>query len=464
MLKSMFLLPYLLVAYFVGIVSNRTTFYKHVSTTYYIDSQNGDDRAKGVTPKQAWKSFNNLNILILHPGDSIRFARGSEYSLPLILTQSGTEENPIVITDYGDIKLPAPAFTNPVFKEGNFSNCIRIKGSHIIVENLYFHHTLSYISGKYTPDKGWDTTVWEMGAIYIDKSARYCKVKNNEIEDCVVGVKSYGPFAQITNNSIHDCNRILKEWGWGPIGIWLGADNQEAAYNQIINYRAEDSRIRWGGGGTGGGADGGAFEIDDARYDKKNISIHHNYTRDCQGFLEVTWTDIKQHPNYDGFLIHHNVSDDYQQFVAIWNGKSCRIENNTIIRRKKNVNDWGVFNITQNNSYNLIRNNIIVTEKNIRIFNTGLKKENLPQNIITHNLYYAATDSINMGKEGPGPHAQFGDPMFLNYKGSKAIDFAIKRGSPAIGTGINTSYQLDFLNRPIPLEKNRDIGAFQFFN
>src|SRR5690606_18782316 len=112
-----------------------------------------------------------------------------------------------------------------------------------------------------------------------------CVVRNNEFFDCGVGIKSYGEQAVIEGNYLHDCNRVLKKWTWCPIGIWLGTDHQEVRYNRIFNYSAVDPRINWGPDSYGGGADGGAIEIDDARYPKQNISIHHNYSRDCQGFI-----------------------------------------------------------------------------------------------------------------------------------------------------------------------------------
>ncbi|MFV0268927.1 MAG: hypothetical protein ACK5HT_17515 [Draconibacterium sp.] len=256
---------------------------------------------------------------------------------------------------------------------------------------------------------------------------------------------------------------MLKEWGWGPIGIWLGADYQEVCYNRIYNYSAVDSRITWGPDSYGGGADGGAMEIDDARNPKSNISIHHNYTRDCQGFLEVTWTDVLQNPPYKNFEIHHNVSDDYQQFVALWCGSACKIENNTIIRRKKNVNDWGVFNITENNAQNYIRNNIVVVEKDIVIFNVGKNGTATPKNIIANNLYYAASGALNIGKEGPGENAVFNNPKLLNYDvGLQAIDFSINSKSAARNSGLKLGYTEDFVKTKIPQEDRADIGAFEF--
>ncbi|TZF85509.1 hypothetical protein FW774_00045 (plasmid) [Pedobacter sp. BS3] len=429
--------------------------------TYYVDSNDGNDANNGTSETGAFKTLAKIQDVRLHPGDIVRFKRGSAYTGPLYITDSGKPGAYITLTDYGNAGDPAPSFTNPVFAEGNFGNCVRVKGSYVKVENLYCHNTSAYVAGSYSSGGGF-LTVWEMGAIYIDKSAENCIVSNNEIYDCVVGVKSYGKNTLIEHNYIHDCSRVLAQWNWGPIGIWFGGDYQEARYNKIFNYRAEDPRINWGG--DAGGADGGAFEIDDARYDKANISIHHNYTRDCQGFLEVTWTDVLQHPAYVNFQIHHNLSDDYQQFIALWAGAGCKIDNNTIIRRKKNSNDWGVFNITQNQSRNKIRNNIIVTEQDIPIFNVGLDSDHTPQNIIQNNLYYAASGTLVIGKEGPGDTPVYGNPLFVNYNGTQAEDYAITTGSPAIDQGQNLGFTSDFINTAIPNGSAPDIGAFEFIH
>jgi hypothetical protein len=428
---------------------------------YYIDSKNGNNLNDGFSEANAFKSLVNIEQLDLNPGDKIRFKRGSNFSGTLIINRSGTSELPILLTDYGNKDLPAPAFTNTKFdpQKDHFGNCIRLKGSYIIVENLYCHNTVADLPQT----TGGFLTMWELGAIYIDKNARNCIVRNNELFDCGVGIKSYGPYAKIENNYIHDCNRVLKKWGWGPLAIWLGADYQEVCYNKIVNYSAVDPNIIWGPDSYGGGADGGAIEIDDARYPKSNISIHHNYSRDCQGFLEVTWTDVDQKPPYEDFSIHHNVSDDYQQFVALWRGANFRIENNTIIRRRVNVNDWGVFNITQYDSKNLIRNNIVVTENDVVIFNLGNNGNAQPNNIIENNLYWAASGELIIGLEGPGASAIIADPKFLNYSNGNDPDhFSITETSPAIDQGLILEYKVDFKGTTIPQGVKPDIGAFEF--
>jgi hypothetical protein len=181
--------------------------------------------------------------------------------------------------------------------------------------------------------------------------------------------------------------------------------------------------------------------------------------------LEVTWTDVEQNPVYQNFSIHHNISDDYQQFIALWRGKGCRIENNTIIRRKVNVNDWGVFNITQFNSQNLIRNNIVVTENDVIIFNLGKQNNAQPHNVIESNLYWAASGNLNMGLEGPGVKAIISDPKFENYSvGDSPSDFDLGDKSPAIDVGIDLGYKEDFEKRTVPQGLNPDIGAYEFKN
>ncbi len=46
-------------------------------------------------------------------------------------------------------------------------------------------------------------------------AAKNCIVRNNEIFDCGVGIRSYGEHAIIEYNNIHDCNRVLKKYTWG---------------------------------------------------------------------------------------------------------------------------------------------------------------------------------------------------------------------------------------------------------
>jgi hypothetical protein len=433
---------------------------KQTPSNYYVDSKKGSDTNDGLSDDSAWQTISKVSSVSYVPGDTIKFKRGSNFNTPLYINDSGEKDKYIVLTSYGDPAKNAPTFTNTLFDPdtNEFGNCIRLKGSYIIVENLYFEHTVAELSGNI----GF-LLMWELGAIYIDKTATHCIVRNNEIFDCGVGIKSYGQHALITNNYIHDCNRILREWGWGPLAIWLGGDYQEVSYNKIFNYSVVDPRINWGPNSYGGGADGGAIEIDDGRVPKSHIEIHHNYSQDNQGFIEVTWTDVVQNPPYTDFSIHHNVTDDYQQFIALWCGAKCRIENNTVIRRKRNVCDWGIFNITQHNSNNYVRNNLVVIENDIIVFPGGKQGTKQAGTIISNNLYYTVSGELIIGNEGPGVNYITGDPLLFNYANAEnAEDFKITASSPAIDAGISLGYTLDFNDTKIPKGSNPDIGAFEY--
>ena len=86
-----------------------------------------------------------------------------------------------------------------------------------------------------------------------------------------------------------------------------------------------------------------------------------------------------------------------------------------------------------------------------------------PETIIKNNLYFAASGTLDIGKEGPGLSPVYGNPNFVNYTtGNKAEDFALSKGSPAINKGLNLGYLTDFAGTSIPQENISDIGAFEY--
>ena len=69
---------------------------------YYIDSINGDDSNSGTEIDSAVKTLNGLKNLDVKPGTHFLFRNGGEYECAATLTCNGTEDNPIVISSYGD--------------------------------------------------------------------------------------------------------------------------------------------------------------------------------------------------------------------------------------------------------------------------------------------------------------------------------------------------------------------------
>ena len=76
-------------------------------TSYYVDSENGDDSSEGTSEKTAWKSIEKINETTFHAGDKILLKAGSEWqNVTLSPKGSGEKGNPIVISAYGEGELP----------------------------------------------------------------------------------------------------------------------------------------------------------------------------------------------------------------------------------------------------------------------------------------------------------------------------------------------------------------------
>lgn len=71
--------------------------------TYYVSSKTGDDANDGLRPERAFASLYAVNRTELHPGDQVLLERGSVFHGQFLqITDSGTEEAPIVIGAYGE--------------------------------------------------------------------------------------------------------------------------------------------------------------------------------------------------------------------------------------------------------------------------------------------------------------------------------------------------------------------------
>lgn len=77
------------------------------SKTYYVSARTGDDTNDGLRPERAFASLYAVNRTALHPGDRILLERGSVFHGQFLqITDSGTEDAPIVIGSYGEGDAP----------------------------------------------------------------------------------------------------------------------------------------------------------------------------------------------------------------------------------------------------------------------------------------------------------------------------------------------------------------------
>lgn len=73
---------------------------------YFVDAENGNDNAEGVSPETAWSSLARVNGAKLVPGDRVLFRRGSVWRGHL-QCRAGNADAPITYGAYGTGRLPA---------------------------------------------------------------------------------------------------------------------------------------------------------------------------------------------------------------------------------------------------------------------------------------------------------------------------------------------------------------------
>jgi len=291
-------------------------------------------------------------------------------------------------------------------------------------------------------------SIFKMGAVLNAEGANHNIIRNNDFTDVTKGIQSTGEYTHITENYIEGVPHSLWWNGgfgsWGPMGIQLGIGNQEVSYNIIKNFLSTES---------GYGSDGGAIELDDGRFHKDNVYIHHNYTEGNAGFLESSWT----HDNnpfvqeVHNLRVAFNVNYDGQNWLFMWAPcHDCYFDNNTVIRN----NDFRspLYNDVLADFEDInFRNNLFVSRFDVFQGNTS--------QIIANNWY------LNFDRPGEvlfdSTQAGNGDPRLVNLMGR---DFNLTSESPLRGKAMNLSefYQVDFNGTTLPKSGAWDVGALQY--
>lgn len=468
-------------------------------TTYYIDSQMGNDKNTGRKPRQAWATLEKVNAVTFGPGDKILFKAGTRYSGSLEPHGSGTAAAPVIVDQYGSGKKPridgegksnaAVLLKNIEYWELNnleITNTgpereARRTGVSVIAENFgECHHihlknlAVHDVNGSLVKRQGGGSGIfWRNGGDrvptrFIDLKIENCHIyrcgrngitssgysnrarwfpslhvviRKNLLEqipgDGIVPIGCDG--ALIEHNIMRDSPDILSHEE-AAAGIWpWSSDNTLIQYNEVSGHKA-----KW---------DGQGFDSD---WNCKNTIIQYNYS----------------HDNAGGFLLICN------------NGENINTDNNhgtvgTIVRYNVSVNDglrpypttqagWfsPVFHITGPCQDSRIYNNIVFIKpkESRQVDRTVVRMDNWggpwPENTVFKNNIFYALDSAQFafGKDsntlflnnvffGPfkslpeDPHAFFEDPLFQSMRhGDPGIEsvtsFRLKPESLCIDSGV----------------------------
>ena len=406
--------------------------------TYYIDSQTGNDTNNGLSEDHPWKSHTMVESADLKPGDAVLFARGSAWQGGIQIDASGAKGQSIVFSNYG--KGPLPKFSNPKWSD-NTGNAIRLAGDYLIADGLYFHNVPP-------PPGGWFTTVWSAGALRILHGADHCIIRNCYFDAVPKAIQSHGEHTLITHNTMIGKQVLLGSKYWGPIGIQLGIGNQEVSYNTIKEFWVKKGHA-WGG-------DGGAIEMDDGRYHKDNVYIHHNRTINNCGFLEISWKYDIRRRKVRNLRVAFNLSTDFQSIGFLEAPLfDSHIDNNTFDRTHQ-LHSNSTLEVQIGTP--MVRNNLFIIKGPPPYKADDGKLHVTPQN----NWYYQVSKPKQV--YFPKSAAGNGDPGLVNFVDGKSSDYHLSKKSPLRGVAQNLSevYSKDFEGNALPVDGPWDIGALQY--
>lgn len=317
------------------------------ATTYYVNSETGDDQNSGKSEQKAWKSLWKVNKKVFKPGDIILFAAGTSYTGQLEPQGSGKKGAPIKIDMYGKGNKPAihgfgwkdhtlllhnveywEVRNLEITNNGNkrkarrrgvivsavdFGDC-----HHIVLEGLEIHH----VNGVYEKKKGGGSAIlWKNGGE---------KVKTRFID------------LHILNNYIHHCDRnAINSRGNGLRTNWHPSLGVIIRGNLIENVP--------GDGIVPIGCDGALIEYNVIR---KGLDVMP--VGDAAAGI-WPWSS-------DNTLIQFNEVSDHR---AKWDGQSYDADFNCIgstFQYNYSYNNWGGFMLICNNGNKLGEPNNIGTE------------------------------------------------------------------------------------------------------
>ncbi len=479
-----------------------------VNKTYYV-APDGNDLYSG-SQKRPWATFEKAAASAV-PGTTI-YVRGGTYTQRLIITSSGTKEEPITfaacpgeipIIDGTSIEIPdtwgglidsganshiiISGFT--LQNSGSFGIHV-YKGSSITIDHNTISNSVSFgiysgensniniINNTITKSSS-EPNIWGGGILVTDSSN--FEVSENTIKDgygagisvfqaisaglvhnnIVQNQKGEGVFCFTEKKALSDIDIYANKISSCIEGLKIGAQ-EEGSIDRLRFYENTVSQC------SGFGVWVSVNAVKDLANYIRDIEIYKNsISQNLTGItISVPHNSRMERIKIYNNIIHKNTVsgisvDDYTKNTAYIS--SVSIVNNTVWKNGfggnlADAHEWaygGIF-ITAPNAQNiLIRNNIAAQNRNFAIAVTT--EVDLNQAVIDHNLVQTSwTYWCDQG----GTDLIQGDPLFTN---PEAGDFSLLPGSPAINTGSSEGAPSSDFNGTSRAEgAGVDIGAIEY--
>lgn len=219
-------------------------------TTYYF-APNGNDNAAGTSPSTALRSPWKVEQLNLQPGDKVLFQRGGTYQGKAGVWRSGSAAKRITVGAYGT--GAKPKLTNP----GDY--CLMVGASNVTVTDIKLENCRV---GLYL--RGTDNVVTKIEAL---RNMHGIEVDAGSLR------------TKVTRNYLHHNDKMAPNTpgefdDYGAVGVVVGGDDTEVAYNRITDNWAPSADF---------GTDGSAVEI----YGGIGTVVHHNVANNNRTFTEL---------------------------------------------------------------------------------------------------------------------------------------------------------------------------------
>ena len=425
MIKPNYLLIALLLPFFMGNIK---------ATTYYVDSQGGNDANSGISTSAAWNTISKVNSFGFNFGDTISFKAGSRF----ILTATFFPPNNNITFNSYD------SGARPVIDGNGVYQCVQLGYPNNNGKSYITFNGIKFVNGA-----GINIALIECDHITFES----CNIDSGKEGGIYSGLGSY----LTIRNSTLSYHNTTKPYG-GQHGIYVdGTDNVLMEYD-TANYNAHSGfRVAYG-------------------YD--NASTDSMIMRYCVSQFNGDYAvenDGNTNSSFYYNLFENNPANTWSGSIYIWNvytpPTNCNYYNNTIITH-------GNGNMSvQIDNYSAISN--IVFKNNI-FYNTGSSSHVIWFNGIStptgwtfnNNLYYSSVNDYShfwnpttssdvsfATWQGYGYDANsiYANPLFNNYATG---DYSLQSGSPAINSGTFVGLTTDINGNSVP-STYPDLGAFQ---
>jgi parallel beta-helix repeat protein len=415
------------------------------ATTYYVDSNAGNDSNSGTSPSGPWKTIAKVNSQVFNPGDQVLFSRGDIWRETLAPASAGLPGSPVVFGAYGSGNNPKISGANLVTGWTPYSGSIWMasvsiqpnvaifngtpgtkKTSISSLQNpqdWYWSSSTLYVFSPSDPDSAYTNPGVEAGARNrcVSVKQNYLRFQNLTVSGC----NGYG----IANDSpgvlLGDEFRNLTVQFIGNTGIQLAAVQQAIIDSCVVSYTAAN----------------GIYVVSNSTGLSTTVTMSNNTAHHIPGMAigtdgdathlttAVTLTNNTAYTSGDGLYIHYTdnstISGNVSYSNTLREGTGIGISGcwyNTIEKNQAYSNgsngiemSAGRFADARGAANNIVRYNIVYNNHNYGIKSSSSGSVN---NQIYYNLIYGQTNpdtcALHIWSTG---HRIFNNTIYNNYNG-----------------------------------------------